>query len=147
MANDDRTKSEIERDLDVTRQALAADISALQNRLDPKPWVDAATRQVSDEAGQLARAAFDHARANPLPVALIAAGLGWLIFSGRSTGPRPAYAPLPDRPRDVPTYDATPADMAARRLEDDADDWAATYAATPETDLPDWARPAASMKG
>ncbi|SEM98608.1 Protein of unknown function [Loktanella fryxellensis] len=96
------------------------------------------------------------ARSNPWPYAVIGAGLAWLAVSqamperGKPKtriGMAPVKSVTPVR---QPRYDSSPADMAAARLERDADGWAtavldAQSHAVPsydrdDYDAPGWAR-------
>ena len=71
------------------------------------------------------------AQRNPWPFAVIGLGLAWLAVSavtpdrGGRKKPRIGMAPVkPASPDVVHHYDASPADVAAARLEREADNWA-----------------------
>lgn len=78
-ARNRRTPEEIEASLAVTRERLAADIGAIQDRLRPdriKREISGKVRQmVLHNVGTLLR----FAKRNPVPAVMIGAGVGWLL--------------------------------------------------------------------
>jgi ElaB/YqjD/DUF883 family membrane-anchored ribosome-binding protein len=78
----------IERELDDTRTRLDATIGALQQRLAPGSMVDQAVEYFKEGGGvEFSRNLGRTMRDNPMPVALIGVGLGWLMLSStRSNG-------------------------------------------------------------
>lgn len=74
---------EIERELDDTRSRLDATIGALQQKLAPATMVDQAVAYFKEGNGvELGRNLGRSVRDNPIPVALIGIGIGWLMMSG-----------------------------------------------------------------
>lgn len=72
----------IERELDHTRSRLDATIGALQEKLAPGTMVDQAVEYFKEGGGvEIGRNLGRSVRDNPIPVALIGVGLGWLLFS------------------------------------------------------------------
>jgi hypothetical protein len=82
--HDDRSSDEIRRDIERERRDLDATVDELQHRLSPANLVDdlweTTKRRLGDGGGELAQAA----RRHKVPLALIGAGLGWLIVEGSS---------------------------------------------------------------
>jgi ElaB/YqjD/DUF883 family membrane-anchored ribosome-binding protein len=99
---------QIRADIARTRAELGDTIDRLQERLNPRRLRDEAqdavreatigrAKQMAEKAGHRARGfrdvAMDTIRQNPIPAAMVALGLGWLIVEG------------PGRGREVRTYD------------------------------------------
>ena len=73
---------EIERELDDTRSRLDDTVGALQQKLAPGTMVDQAMEYFSEGDGmELGRNLGRSMRDNPIPVALIGVGLGWLMLA------------------------------------------------------------------
>lgn len=73
---------EIERELDDTRSRLDATLGALQQKLAPATMVDQAVAYFKEGGGvELGRNLGRSVRDNPIPVALIGIGIGWLMMS------------------------------------------------------------------
>ena len=73
---------EIEGELDGTRSRLDDTIGALQQKLAPGTMVDQAMEYFSEGGGmELGRNLGRSVRDNPIPVALIGVGLGWLLLA------------------------------------------------------------------
>ena len=70
-------------ELDDTRSRLDATLSSLQDKLAPASLADQAVTYFKEVGGvELGRSVSRSMRDNPIPVALIGVGLGWLVFSG-----------------------------------------------------------------
>ncbi|MGE3293777.1 MAG: DUF3618 domain-containing protein [Geminicoccaceae bacterium] len=98
MTDSSITTGEIERELDDTRSRLDATIDALQHKLAPGSMVEEAVTYFKEGGG----VEFTHnlgrsVRENPIPVALIGIGVGWLILNGARRGDTSHYA-YQDRP-------------------------------------------------
>ena len=80
----------IERDLGRTRARLDANIDTLQQKFAPADLVDQAMSYFKEGGGmEFGRNLGRSVRENPVPIALIGVGLGWLMLSGKkqpSTG-------------------------------------------------------------
>lgn len=88
---DTRDPAEIERELDRTRERLHAHIEELQDKVSPAQLANDTLSFIGERTGvDLAGDMLGRARANPAAVALIAAGIGWLLTSR----PIPAGAPV-----------------------------------------------------
>jgi Protein of unknown function (DUF3618) len=84
-----RTTNEIERDIARTRAEMSATIGAIQERLSPGQMFEqmlhyfssGSGRSLTDGAGAFAQNMGRTIRDNPMPVALVATGLAWLMVS------------------------------------------------------------------
>jgi Protein of unknown function (DUF3618) len=84
-----RTTSDIERDIARTRDEMSRTIGAIQQRLSPGQMFEqmlhyfssGSGRSLADGAGMFAQNMGRTIRDNPLPVALVATGLAWLMVS------------------------------------------------------------------
>jgi ElaB/YqjD/DUF883 family membrane-anchored ribosome-binding protein len=98
MSPDDRSTEEIRADIERTRERLGATVEALGAHLNPsllkqrvKDSVREATigraqtmaRNARDKAEESGRSLIGTLRDNPIPAAMIAGGIGWLLFSKR----------------------------------------------------------------
>lgn len=73
----------IEQDLDRTRARLDATIGALQDKLSPGQLLDQGLAYLKDSGGsEFARNLGYNVKANPMPVALVATGIAWLMMGG-----------------------------------------------------------------
>jgi len=99
-ANAQPGPDEIRADIERTRARMGDTLEELGTRLNPsrlkehaKEAIHDATigrvqtmaRNTMDKAGNAGRSATDYVRENPIPLALIALGAGWLIFSNRKS--------------------------------------------------------------
>lgn len=83
MRNGALESESLEQDLDDTRSRLDATIGALQEKLAPGSVVDQAVHYFREGGGvEFSRNLTRSMRENPIPVALIGVGLGWLVLSG-----------------------------------------------------------------
>jgi ElaB/YqjD/DUF883 family membrane-anchored ribosome-binding protein len=77
----DKPPEEIEQDIARTRADLSETLDALEHRLSPRhlleKGVDMLRDSMNDDFGRIG----ERIRANPLPLALIGAGIGWLVLS------------------------------------------------------------------
>ena len=91
MRNGVLDSDSIEQDLDDTRSRLDATIGALQEKLAPGTVVDQAVHYFREGGGvELSRNVARSMRENPIPVALIGVGLGWLMLSSTRRDGHPA---------------------------------------------------------
>lgn len=96
----DKPPAEIRADIARTRAGMTETVSSIQERLDPnrlkaeaRGAVEDATigrvrrmaRTVGDEAQRARTGVMDTIRSNPIPAAMVAVGLGWLVME-RSSG-------------------------------------------------------------
>jgi ElaB/YqjD/DUF883 family membrane-anchored ribosome-binding protein len=81
------TTGEIERELDDTRSRLDATIDALQQKLAPGSMVEEAVTYFKEGGGvEFTQNLGRSVRENPIPVALIGIGVGWLVLNGSRRG-------------------------------------------------------------
>lgn len=71
----------IEREIAQTRAQLGATMSAIEDRLSPEHLVEQAMTYLREEVGEWGAEVGTFVRHNPLPVAVIGVGLGWLAYS------------------------------------------------------------------
>ncbi|MEA1830548.1 DUF3618 domain-containing protein [Methylobacterium durans] len=73
--------NELEREIEESRARLDTTIDRIQNRLSPSSLVDEMLGSArKTPLNGVYEGALDAVRRNPVPVMLIAAGLGWLLF-------------------------------------------------------------------
>ena len=84
MTGDTSEIDRIERDLAATRAQLDGTIDALQQKLSPGELMSQAVTYFKEGSGMdLSHNIGRSLRDNPVPVALIGVGLGWLVVSGK----------------------------------------------------------------
>jgi ElaB/YqjD/DUF883 family membrane-anchored ribosome-binding protein len=97
----------IRADIEQTRAAMGDTLNAIQERLSPERLkaqakesireatigrVEKMARKAGDKAGDTGRGLLDVARDNPVPLALIGIGAGWLLYNSKKrTTRRPDY--------------------------------------------------------
>ncbi|MFL1461679.1 DUF3618 domain-containing protein [Roseococcus sp. DSY-14] len=150
----DKSPAEIEREVEQTRSNVSSTLDELRAKLKPSQMVDEvvgeAVEWVKGSGGtEFARNLGVAIRDNPLPVALIGAGLAWLLFSGGRSDAAPPRREqrwrevrYPDgsysRTRvEAPAQPASSAGFASRTLHDarDAVTGAASSVASTASDL------------
>lgn len=85
-----RDPESIEREVRRTQDEIGRTVDELEDKLNPR---DIGRSVIGDDGTEVAKEALDVARTNPIPVAMIAVGLIWLIASSGS----PAIRRLTDR--------------------------------------------------
>lgn len=110
MMNESRNPEQIERELEETRTSVDKTISALQDKVSPGQMIDETIGYLSKSSGgpkEYFANLGETLKENPVPTALIAMGLGWLMVS--SSGNRSAnfkgYYRQPSKPYDELTSD------------------------------------------
>lgn len=89
---------DLESQAETDRSQIAATLDELRSRMSPGQLVDQAISYARGHGGsEFVHNLGDQVKANPLPLALVAAGLGWLMAGPRRPAPR-AYSPciVPD---------------------------------------------------
>lgn len=130
---------DLRRQIDSTREDLSETVNAIQDRLRPGRLASHAAKGVRDAAVTRARDVADsepvrHARANPLPLAMVGAGfvgLTWLAFAGRGEDAERRYPSRRRRDSDAGSggleYRTYASDDLARTsygdLEEDSSSW------------------------
>lgn len=129
MINDTPDIEHIERELAATRARLDGTLDAMQQKLSPGELMSQTVAYFKDGSGmELSHDIGRKMRENPIPLALIGFGLGWLVLSGKrqpsanlnsTSGYSPARYRLPDE--GVPAYPAYQAaaygDLATKAME------------------------------
>lgn len=86
-SHDDRSPDRIEQEVEEARARIAADLDEIRARFSPGSMLDQALDYARASGGaEFSRNLGRQVRDNPLPIALIGAGIGWLMTAGR-TGP------------------------------------------------------------
>ena len=107
MTGDTTEVDRIERELAATRARLDGTIDALQQKLSPGELMSQAVTYFKEGSGMdLSHTIGRSLRDNPVPVALIGVGLGWLVVSGTRRSERPT-------PRRTKPISGTAAGIAA----------------------------------
>lgn len=88
MTDQQKSPEEIEREIAATRSEIDETIDALQEKVSPGQLVDQALGYVKEGGGDFAANLGRAVRDNPMPLMLIGVGLGWMMFSGRSSEER-----------------------------------------------------------
>jgi hypothetical protein len=79
------TSEQLEREADLTRAQIAASLAELRDRMTPGQVMDETLDFMRDgSAGRFVRNLGQQVVNNPLPVALIGAGIGWLMLGKRA---------------------------------------------------------------
>jgi len=87
MAENASDPTLIERDLDQTRSRLGSHLSQLQDKLSPGQVLDDLMGYFrGSEGAEFGRNLLDNVRGNPMPAAVTAIGLAWLMASKRGAG-------------------------------------------------------------
>lgn len=76
-----RRSEAIRADIERTRAELDRTVDALQQRLSPQQLVHGAFEALRENAGDSTRRIVNVVKSNPIPIALIGAGLVWLLAS------------------------------------------------------------------
>jgi hypothetical protein len=123
MADDTTDTDQIERDLAQTRARMDRRLDELGDRLQPNQLVnDALAHVTGGDGADFTQTLITKAKANPLPAALTAVGIAWLMASSRKEQAHATPADLPTRLRSaeagvVRIHDEHP-DVHASRLDD-----------------------------
>lgn len=83
MANDTRTASEIERDIELERAQFRSTAQQLQERFAPERLLGDLGSELREYGADYGRTVARAARDNPIGLALTGIGLAWLAFGGR----------------------------------------------------------------
>ena len=121
-SQDTRTSEQIQREIQQTRSEMSETLDAIRDKLSPGEILDQAIAYfrssnsghgtgVSETASHWASTLGDTVKQNPVPVALIGAGLAWLMMGGSRHPARPeprthVYDPPHDDTHDATVYDA-----------------------------------------
>ncbi len=78
-----KTSADVEREVEATRGQIDQTVEALKEKMQPRELFDEATRVMGATSNKVLTTVVEQARANPIPLALIGAGVAWLVFSQR----------------------------------------------------------------
>ena len=81
MTRDRSDEAAIEKDVRRTQDAMGDTVSKLEEKMNPR---EIAHEVMGDEGTDVAREALEVTRQNPIPVAMIAVGLIWILATSRS---------------------------------------------------------------
>ncbi len=77
-----RSPEQIQRDIQRTQSEIGETLEAIKRRLSPEEIMNRATAYLRAGPGEFGRNLGRTIRDNPVPVALIGVGIGWLMFGG-----------------------------------------------------------------
>ena len=77
----DKDPATIEREVERTQDAIGDTVDRIEEKLNPR---EVTRSLLGDSGSEVARDALDIARTNPIPVAMIAVGLIWLLATSDS---------------------------------------------------------------
>ena len=82
-----KSAAEIELEVNASRARVEQTLDQLQDRLSPGQLIDQAVTYFRDGGGgEFTRNLGESVKQNPLPVALVAVGVGWMMLAGQHTG-------------------------------------------------------------
>ncbi|KIT17527.1 DUF3618 domain-containing protein [Jannaschia aquimarina] len=85
-----RTSDDIEREIEEERSALTRSLNELQAQFAPDRVMDHAASYLKEHSGELADGFARQVKENPLAAAMVAGGVGWLLFgSAKPADPAP----------------------------------------------------------
>jgi ElaB/YqjD/DUF883 family membrane-anchored ribosome-binding protein len=107
----EKSSGQIETEVEQTRANVSGTLDALREKLAPGQMMDQLVDQVADYArgsggAEFARNLGASVRDNPLPVALIGAGIAWLLLSRNGAGGQAASATSTSGPKLLPAPDS-----------------------------------------
>jgi ElaB/YqjD/DUF883 family membrane-anchored ribosome-binding protein len=122
-SQDTRTPEQIQREIQQTRSEMSETLDAIRDKLSPGEILDQALTYfrshrsgdgagMSETASHWASSLGDTIKQNPVPVALIGAGLAWLMMGGSRHPARPEPHTRPYDTPDVTVYNAYNAPLA-----------------------------------
>ncbi len=83
--NDYRNPEHIEADIEKTRGEMSETLDAIQKKLSPGRMIDDVLDYFhTDSSEGFGTNLVDSIKRNPLPIALVGVGLGWLMMSGKN---------------------------------------------------------------
>lgn len=80
--NGGKTLEDIEAEIDQTRAEMSHTLHELEKKLSPGQLMDEVLSYLRSGPGEFAQNLGTSVKENPLPIALIASGIGWLMMSG-----------------------------------------------------------------
>lgn len=86
-----KSSADVEREVEATRGQIDRTVEALKEKMQPKELFDEATRMMGGTSNKVLTTVVEQAKENPIPIALIGAGIAWLALS--QTKRKPSYDP------------------------------------------------------
>ncbi|WP_309087237.1 DUF3618 domain-containing protein [Phenylobacterium sp.] len=86
-----KSSADVEREVEATRGQIDRTVEALKEKMQPKELFDEATRIMGGTSNKVLTTVVEQAKENPIPIALIGAGIAWLALSQSKR--KPAYDP------------------------------------------------------
>lgn len=86
MTSTGKTSADVELEVEATRGQIDQTVEALKEKMQPKELFDEATRMMGGASNKVLTTVVEQARENPIPIALIGAGIAWLALSQRKRG-------------------------------------------------------------
>jgi len=99
--NEARSPDQIERDISDIRDRISDTLDAVQEKLSPGELLDQVLNFSKEEGGAMIEDCARAIRRNPLPSAMIGAGLAWLLYANNRPRPEPAPREILDEARDL----------------------------------------------
>ncbi len=101
-----RDPEQLERAADRIRADLNSTLDALERKLSPSQLLDRSLEYLREHGGEMVNAVGESVRRHPVPIALTAAGLSWLIFAAVRKREPIDVSPIHDMPiEDTPIDD------------------------------------------
>ena len=94
--NSEKEPSDMEQEINSTRERIGRTVEELEQRLSPGQLVDQALGYARDHGGDFAANVAGSIRRNPLPMIVTAIGILWLVKSQSSKSKRQIYSPYDD---------------------------------------------------
>lgn len=125
MTNENRTPEEIERAIEAERSQLSSTLGDLQDKFSIDTLVRQVREQFSEHGGDIGRSVADQVKANPIPLALTAIGLGWLMFGSSAKSSSESRRTLSEESYGTSSYNEVSAYRrpAAVPVRDEGPDW------------------------
>lgn len=86
-----KSSADVEREVEATRGQIDRTVEALKEKMQPQELFDEATRMMGGASNKVLTTVVEQAKENPIPIALIGAGIAWLALS--QTKRKPTYDP------------------------------------------------------
>jgi hypothetical protein len=86
-----KSSVDVEREVEATRGQIDRTVEALKDKMQPKELFDEATRMMGGTSNKVLTTVVEQAKENPIPIALIGAGIAWLALSQSKR--KPSYDP------------------------------------------------------
>jgi len=99
--NEARSPDQIEHDITDIRNRISDTLDAVQNKLSPGELLDQVLSYSKEEGGAMVEECARAMRRNPLPSAMIGAGLAWLLYASNRPDPAPVEREFLEETREL----------------------------------------------